>query len=125
MAIHRLPIHHYTPYDHDQAVAEVSHLPHILANACADALSERGLPLAASGFRDTSRKAGGPSALWADILLSNRSAVCDQMQASIAHLEELLTALKANDRAAAEAWLERGRERRQLFDEAQTKQSDE
>ena len=48
-----------TPAEHDAALAMTSHLPHLVAVALAAATPTELLPLAASGWRDTTRIAGG------------------------------------------------------------------
>src|SRR3954469_3517791 len=53
------------PGDHDAALALTSHLPHIVAVALAAATRTELLPLTASGWRDTTRVAGGDPELWA------------------------------------------------------------
>src|SRR5262249_12901378 len=52
------------PGVHDRALAETSHLPHLAAAALAAALTLENRPLAASGFRDTTRVASGDPELW-------------------------------------------------------------
>jgi len=106
----------YTPDDHDHAVVEASHLPHLMASATAAQLSATGAPLAASGFRDTTRVAGGSPELWADILLHNRSAVQTGLIAVRDHLARLERALAAADDVAVRSWLEAGKAGRNRFD---------
>ena len=48
-----------TPAEHDAALAVTSHLPHLVAVALAAATPTELLPLTASGWRDTTRVAGG------------------------------------------------------------------
>jgi prephenate dehydrogenase len=104
-----------SPGAHDDAVAEASHLPHILSAATARLLGDNGLPLAATGFRDTSRVAAGAPGLWRDILMENREAVRRELGRAKDLLSELDRAL--GDGAAVEAWLSRAAERRRAFDE--------
>jgi prephenate dehydrogenase len=110
-------VHRYKAIDHDQAVAEVSHLPHVLSSAAAMALSDRGLPLAATGYRDTTRVAAGSAELWRDILLQNKDAAAFQLRCSIKDLQRLLDALKCDDQAAVQAWLQQGCDSRARFDQ--------
>lgn len=102
---------------HDQAVAEASHLPHILAAQAARLLGPAGLPLAATGFRDTTRVAASSPSLWSDILLHNRQAVLAQLQRSHDDLRILEAALEQADHQSIEAWLSRAAEARQAFDQ--------
>jgi len=65
------------PEQHDLAVAAVSHLPHLVAASLVNTVarisgSEGILPLAASGFRDTTRIAASNPTMWRDIFLTNR-----------------------------------------------------
>ena len=61
-----------SPAEHDEIVALISHLPHLLAAALVNTVG-RGKCRAPSsfcgpGFRDTTRVAAGPPAMWAEIL---------------------------------------------------------
>jgi prephenate dehydrogenase len=84
-----------SPEAHDRALAETSHLPHLVAAALAAVLAPENARLAASGFRDTTRIAGGDPELWAAILLAN----ADPVLAGLQKYEESLTAFR---RAVAE-----------------------
>lgn len=107
------------PAAHDRAVAEASHLPHVLACCAATGLSAQAAPVASSGFRDTTRVAAGDPRLWADILLYNRQAVEEQVLAAEERLRGLRQALGGGNRAAVETWLAAGNEGRALFERAQ------
>jgi prephenate dehydrogenase len=106
----------FSPDDHDRAVAEASHLPHVLAAATAARLGAAAAPLAATGFRDTTRVAAGDPELWCDILLQNRQAMLDGLDATRAHLAQLAQAIAAGDAPAVRAWLEVGRAGRLRFE---------
>ncbi|MZP28143.1 prephenate dehydrogenase/arogenate dehydrogenase family protein [Heliobacterium undosum] len=64
--------------EHDRMVALVSHLPHMMAVALVETLSEaakeypKAPMLAAGGFRDTTRVAAGDPQMWVDIACTNR-----------------------------------------------------
>ncbi|MDQ6732273.1 MAG: prephenate dehydrogenase/arogenate dehydrogenase family protein [Actinomycetota bacterium] len=95
---------------HDQILAAVSHLPHVLANVlvsqAAGTLSAGGEQLPATGpsFRDATRVAGAPSAIWTDIYLSNRDALTTELDDAIARLSTVRAALAAGDADAITAW---------------------
>jgi len=97
---------------HDRILAVVSHLPHVLANVlvsqAARTLSAGGERLPATGpsFRDATRVAGAPSAIWTDIYLSNRDALTAELDATIARLKTVRAALTAGDGAAISVWNE-------------------
>ena len=58
-----------------------SHLPHLVASALAAATPTELLPLTASGWRDTTRVAGGDPELWQPIFAANRQHVLDALEA--------------------------------------------
>jgi prephenate dehydrogenase len=98
------------PDTHDAILASVSHLPHVLANVlvseAAEALEAGGERLPATGpsFRDATRVAGAPSAIWTDIYISNRDALAPGIERAIAALERFRELLLAGDAAAITAW---------------------
>jgi prephenate dehydrogenase len=100
-----------TPQAHDDALAAVSHLPHLLAFAyfqsvATQAEGRRLLALAGPGFRDFTRIAAGDPALWRDVFVANREAVLRHSIAFRAELTRFETALAAGDPAAIEALIE-------------------
>ena len=95
-----------SPEKHDQMVAAVSHIPHLLAAALVNhAVTFGDLELAAGGFRDTTRVASSSPELWTEILLANGEAVSFQVRQLISQLIVLATALENTDRAAAKSVL--------------------
>ena len=96
-----------TPQAHDDALAAVSHLPHLLAFAyfqsvAAQPEGQRFLALAGPGFRDFTRIAAGDPALWRDVFVANREAVLRHSAAFRAELQRFEAALAAGDPAAIE-----------------------
>lgn len=85
------------PALHDQLVAQISHLPHLVAAALVQSASEASLALIGNGFRDTTRVAAGPPAMWTDILLSNREALGSVLGRLIATLETARQQLQSGD----------------------------
>ena len=98
------------PETHDTILATVSHLPHVLANvlvtqaARALAAGDERLPATGPSFRDATRVAGAPSAVWTDIYLSNRDALADEIDGVIARLGEVRDVLRAGDAQRITAW---------------------
>jgi prephenate dehydrogenase len=85
--------------EHDKALASTSHLPHLVAAALAAATPEKLLPLAASGWRDTTRVAAGDTNLWQPIFAANREHVLDALDRFLEKTSALREALeKADDR---------------------------
>ena len=101
-----------SPEEHDAALSDISHLPHLLAGALVRMQGEGSLPLAGKGFMDTTRVASGDSGLWRDILLDNRdnlSASLSRLRLQLAALEKLLEAKNGD---ALASWLDQAAERR-------------
>jgi prephenate dehydrogenase len=86
-----------TARDHDAALAETSHLPHVVAAALVAALSAANRNLAASGFADTTRIASGDPDLWTAILLANAEAVSASLTGYMQQLDEFQTAITNRD----------------------------
>jgi prephenate dehydrogenase len=89
-----------SPESHDAAFAAVSHLPHLIAFALMNGISDQAngkefLSLAGPGFRDFTRIAAADPKMWRDILLANRHELLDQMklfQQSMGHFEQAMLA---------------------------------
>lgn len=110
---------------HDRVLAAVSHLPHVFANVlvsqAADTLARGDARLPATGpsFRDATRVAGAPSAIWTDIYLSNRDALTAEIDGAIERLQAARAALSAGDGQAITAWNEQAAADRRRLLEAQ------
>ena len=112
--LHRLLVSfgaHPTAIDadiHDRMLASVSHLPHVLANVlvaqAAATLGGERLPATGPSFRDATRVAGAPSAIWTDIYLSNRDALLAELDDFVERLEHVRGALERGDADAITAW---------------------
>ena len=93
------------PADHDRLLADVSHLPHLLAAAIVALPDARGLSFAGQGFRDLTRIAGGDAGLWRDILMDNKESVIRALDRLLANLRDYRTALQASDAGKIESLL--------------------
>lgn len=82
-----------SPSEHDQMVAGVSHLPYLVAVSLVNSVCQLSqdypgtLTLAAGGFRDTTRIAGGDPLMWKDISLSNQQAIIRMIDLFSANME--------------------------------------
>ena len=86
------------PETHDQWVALVSHVPHLVAAAMAARLAPSVVPadalrLAGQGLRDVTRIAAGDSALWTQILSANAGPVAEVLGAVAVDLSAAARAL--------------------------------
>jgi prephenate dehydrogenase len=101
-----------TPEEHDEAVAAISHLPHAVACVLAEATESAHFPLAASGWRDTTRIAAGDPGLWTPILMANRANVLKGMGEFEKTWAALRRALEQGDREAVTRLLEEAKRKR-------------
>lgn len=97
---------------HDEAVAVVSHVPHVAAAALCDvagAHSGEGgelLRLAAGGFKDTTRIAAGSPELWTGICIDNADALAAALREFRLSLGEFEAMVRGRDAESIRAWLE-------------------
>lgn len=97
---------------HDRLVAAISHLPYLsavmLVAAAAEMAREDPLtwPLAATGFRDTSRLAGSDVTMMLDILVTNRQHVSEMLHRYRRHLDRLIDLIENGHEEKLRAVLE-------------------
>jgi len=98
------------PETHDRTVAAISHLPHLIACALVDGagrVEPGALELAARGFRDTTRIAGGDPDMWTEIFLANRDALTAGIEAFRQALGDLQRVIDSGGADALRAELAR------------------
>lgn len=96
---------------HDRAVAEVSHLPQLMASLTAArlrAVEPSDLALAGQGVRDVTRLAASDVTLWRQIVAANSDAVRSQLTAVRDDLSNLIDHL--DDDVTVQDVLQRGRD---------------
>jgi prephenate dehydrogenase len=111
---------------HDTVLATISHLPHVLANVLVSQAAQtltsgphppERLPATGPSFRDATRVAGAPSAIWTDIYVSNRDALAIGIEDTIARLQDVRDALTAADAERITGWNDAAaRDRRRLLE---------
>jgi prephenate dehydrogenase len=101
------------PEAHDRATARVSHLPHALASLLMSLPEEPDLAVAATGFRDATRLAGGDPEMWRDIFLTNGPAVVEALDDFARRLSTLRELIDAGDADRIQAFLGEARTRRE------------
>ena len=101
-----------TPRAHDDAVALVSHLPHLVAAALAGLPEPLATACAGPGWRDMTRLAAGSPELWTEILSHNRAPVTYALRGMISRLGEVLELLETGRDADLQRFLAAARERR-------------
>lgn len=104
-----------SPERHDDLVATVSHVPHLVAatlmGLAADGADEHTamLRLAAGGFRDMTRVAAGHPGIWPDICSQNAEAIVAALDRLASALGSLRQVVATDDRPALMELLERAR----------------
>ncbi len=102
-----------SPQAHDQLVAAISHLPHLVASALATATPPRDICLAAGGWRDTTRVAAADAELWKQILSDNRGHVLKSLDSFETVLATFREALESDDQDRLLLLLEAGKQHRE------------
>ena len=102
---------------HDELVARISHVPHLVAAAAArvclrDPSEGR---FGGGGLRDTTRVASGNATMWAEIVTENREAIAAPLREMIEDLSTMLATLDHGDQEAARQWLADAKHRRDLL----------
>ena len=97
---------------HDRALAETSHLPHLIASVLAGTLDEENAHLAATGFADTTRIASGDPELWTAIFLQNAESVSKALEKFTDHLAAFREALIQKDADALHHLLQAAKSKR-------------
>ena len=102
---------------HDELVARISHVPHLVASAAArvclrDPSEGR---FGGGGLRDTTRVASGNAEMWAEIVTENREAITGPLREMIDELAAVLAQLEQGDQEAARQWLADAKHRRDLL----------
>lgn len=104
-----------TPARHDEVLALTSHLPHAVAAALASLLSASEAEFAATGFRDTTRIAGGDPELWSAIFAANREHLVQQLDRFQQQVADLRTVIAAGDVDRVTALLREAQRRREAL----------
>jgi len=100
---------------HDSLLAVTSHLPHVTAAAlvhlfmAAQNQTEFAQHLIATGWRDSTRVAGGSPEMWRDICLANAPAIAHNVEDMIAQLEEFRDMLRDTDGERLYRWFDEAR----------------
>jgi prephenate dehydrogenase len=101
-----------SPEEHDRLVAQISHLPHLLASALVNTASDEAMAIAGPGFRDLTRIAAGDAALWRDILLDNADELSRSIARFRAELDRLEGMLGGGSAEEIRTWLAQAAVRR-------------
>ena len=104
------------PSEHDECIARVSHVPHAVAAALVNAINLRVADagaIAGGGYRDTTRIAASPPAMWREIFIENRAELAAGLDDFSTMLEKIKEMILSSDAAALETFLERAKTHRE------------
>ncbi len=83
------------PVQHDELVAQVSHLPYLVSLALLRAVADDAKTIGGPAMADMTRVAHSPSAMWAEICRSNREAILRALARYEAELGRLRRGLES------------------------------
>jgi prephenate dehydrogenase len=86
-----------SPHEHDDILAHISHVPHLLAFGLMKAIPDQFLEYATQGLRDTTRVAASDPKMWADIYTSNTKSVLKSLDECIKALGTFRKAIVDGD----------------------------
>jgi prephenate dehydrogenase len=101
-----------TPPEHDEIVARISHLPHLVAAAVVNVVCSDGshpLNFVGPGFKDFTRIAGGPFEMWTEICLENRQEIGRALDSLIEELVKVRAAVENSDAVELRTMLKRAK----------------
>ena len=106
--------------EHDQMLAAVSHLPHVVAFALVNSLARRRdagrvLGFSAGGLRDTVRIVGSSPEMWADICVANRDTLLSVLDSYEDELEGMRAAIEQSDAAGLRRLFKEARDAREKW----------
>lgn len=87
--------------NHDEAAAQISHLPHLVSAAIANTVdtgNALAMLMASTGLESMIRLANGSPSVWADVLLSNKDFILDEANAFARNLGMFMDAMENDDR---------------------------
>jgi prephenate dehydrogenase len=106
-----------TAQEHDSMIAFTSQMPHIISNAfikSPTALSHKGF--SAGSYKDLTRVAWLNPEMWAELFLSNRGNLLNELDVLIASLQTYRDAIEQKDSAQLIRLLEEGKNRKEEVD---------
>ena len=107
------------PARHDRIVASVSHLPHLLAAALVNRVSDEKLTgYVGTGFMDATRIAASEPGLWTGIVGQNRKEILRELNEYIKSLNSLKKIIEGEGEAKLKSWLQKASLRRKKLPSA-------
>jgi prephenate dehydrogenase len=105
-----------TASEHDEIVAYISHLPHLVAAGLVNLVNHRkaeAFNFIGNGFRDMTRIAAGSAEMWSEIVLSNREEIRRGLDRMIEELETIRRHVANSSDIDLRSYLRRARQQRE------------
>lgn len=101
-------------YEHDNVVAAISHLPHLIACALVNLVHDSDhedimKTLAAGGFKDITRIASSSPEMWEQICMTNRAPIADFIRRYISSMQDILADVENGNGTGINQLFERAR----------------
>ncbi len=97
-----------SPEKHDKVVAEISHLPHVVAVSLLNCVRSN-IKFTGNGFKDTTRVASSDSNIWIDIFFSNKTNIIKSIDKFIKNLRRIRGRIKDKRKAELRKILEKAK----------------
>lgn len=108
--------------EHDQMIAFLSQLTHVIAVSLMNCNSREGLEAyTGDSFRDLTRIAKINDAMWSELFLLNKEALVEQMDCFLAEMEAFRTALLMGDEVTMREKMKNSTRQRAKFDKPKAK----
>lgn len=101
-----------SPEEHDEILAYISHLPHVLVYGLMETVPSNVLEYAAQGFKDTTRIASSSPQMWHDICLTNSKKIIKSLDELIKNLGLIRKAISNRDQKMLIEYFTKAKEKR-------------
>src|SRR3989338_52461 len=100
------------PEEHDELLAYISHLPHLVAYALMGTLPLKSVEYPLQGLKDASRISASSPQLWADICMANSKNILKTLDEFVEHLSEFRRAIIQRDKNTLIQYFTKAQEKR-------------
>lgn len=101
-----------SPAEHDQILAYISHLPHVLAYSLIATIPTEHLAYAAQGLKDTTRIASSSPQMWNDICVANTKPLLKSLDEFVKNLAFLRKAIVSVNEKEIIEYFQKAKEKR-------------
>ena len=93
-----MDVQYLSPEEHDEALAYISHLPHIMAYGLMETLPKKFLNYSTQSLIDTTRIAKSSPQMWNDICMTNSKKIIKSLDEMVTTLSSIRQAIVKKDR---------------------------